>query len=139
MRVWVIAPDSESLMSRWQRLITAPVDQRQTLFHPTLRGGLPADRHINSVIKEPIPGYPQNLQPIIEEQGACLPPIRYGCRSFDRQWIIPEARVITQPNANLWQGLSKPVQVVLRRALGLANAHRVSLSLSRRWRAVSMD
>ena len=107
MRVWVIAPDSGSLMSRWQRLIEAPTDQKQTLFHPTLRGGLPADRHINSVIKEPIPGYPQNLQPIIDDQGACLPPIRYGCRSFDRQWIIPEARAITQPNATLWQGLSE--------------------------------
>ena len=107
MRVWVIAPDAVSLVSRWRRLVEAPADQKQTLFHPTLRGGLPADRHIDSVVRDPIPGYSQNLQSIVEDTGACLPPVRYGGRSFDRQWIIPDARVITQPNANLWRGLSE--------------------------------
>ena len=72
-----------------------------------MRGGLPADRHIDSVVRDPIPGYSQNLQPIVEDTGACPPPVRYGGRSFDRQWIIPDARVITQPNANLWRGLSE--------------------------------
>ena len=107
MRVWVIAPDAASLLSRWQRLVAAPTDQKQALFHPTLRGGLPADRHIDSVVRDPIPGYSQNLQPIVEDTGACPPPVRYGGRSFDRQWMIPDARVITQPNANLWRGLSE--------------------------------
>lgn len=106
MRVWVIAPDAESLTSRWKCLIDASAEEKQTLFHPTLRAGVPADRHIDSVIKEPIPGYPANLRPIAKETAPCVAPIRYGCRSFDRQWIIPDARVITQPNAVLWQGLS---------------------------------
>lgn len=107
MRVWVIAPDAESLVSRWRRLVVEPTDQKQALFHPTLRGGLPADRHIDSVVKDAIPGYPHNPEPIAEDTGACPTPIRFGCRSFDRQWIIPDARVITQPNANLWRGLSE--------------------------------
>lgn len=112
MRVWVVAPDAESLVTRWKRLIDAPSDEKQTLFHPTLRAGIPADRHIDSVIKESIPGYPLNLRTIAREDSPCPPPIQYGCRSFDRQWIIPDARVITQPNAVLWQGLS-PRQVFL--------------------------
>jgi len=32
--------------------------------------------------------------------------VRYGFRSFNRQWIIPDSRVITQPNAELWRSRS---------------------------------
>jgi hypothetical protein len=28
--------------------------------------------------------------------------VRYGFRSFDRQWIIPDNRVINRPNPELW-------------------------------------
>jgi hypothetical protein len=101
-RTWVIAPDAESLIRRWQKLIEAPVDQKELLFHATLRDGKPADRHIRSVVKEAIPGYQPNLTPLIDEQGKCLAPVPYGFRSFNRQWIIPDTRVITQPNAELW-------------------------------------
>jgi hypothetical protein len=101
-RTWVIAPDSESLIRRWQKLIDAPVEQKELLFHATLRNGQPADRHIRSIVKEAIPGYQPNLTPIIAEKGACLPPVPYGFRSFNRQWIIPDIRVITQPTAELW-------------------------------------
>jgi hypothetical protein len=31
------------------------------------------------------------------------PALRYGYRSFDRQWIIPDARLINQPNPELWE------------------------------------
>jgi len=101
-RTWVIAPDAESLIRRWQRLIEAPADQKELLFHATLRDGKPADRHIRSVVKEAIPGYQPNITPLIDEQGQCLAPVPYGFRSFNRQWIIPDIRVITQPTAELW-------------------------------------
>ena len=29
-------------------------------------------------------------------------PAHYGFRSFDRQWIIPDSRLINQPNPELW-------------------------------------
>ena len=32
--------------------------------------------------------------------------MRYGFRSFNRQWVIPDLRVITQPNATLWNSQS---------------------------------
>ena len=33
--------------------------------------------------------------------------MRYGYRSFDRQWIIPDSRVINQPNPELWRAHSE--------------------------------
>ena len=105
-RTWVIAPDAKSLEDRWKALIQADESRKEELFHATLRDGLPADRHIRSVVKEGIPGFRANPKSIIEEKGAVVPPVPYGFRSFNRQWIIPDARVITQPNAELWQSRS---------------------------------
>lgn len=106
MRVWVIAPDAVSLSERWQKLLDAPADQKQRLFHPTLRAGVPADRHIDTELRAQLPGHPGSLTPISKELQPSHPPVRYGARSFDRQWIIPDVRVITQPNALLWESLS---------------------------------
>src|SRR5208337_2841844 len=89
-RTWVIAPDAGSLVKRWQKLIEAPVDQKEDLFHATLRNGEPADRHIRSVVQTGLAGYKPILKPLIEEKRACLEPVRYGFRSFNRQWIIPD-------------------------------------------------
>ncbi len=106
-RTWVIAPDPESLEDRWNSLVHADGSRKEELFHPTLRNGLPADRHVRSVVKEGIPGFAANPQPIIDEKGSVVPPISYGFRSFNRQWIIPDARVITEPNAELWRSRSE--------------------------------
>jgi hypothetical protein len=67
-----------------------------------MRNGIPADRQVGSVVKESIPGYRPNLTPLTKEKGVCLEPVQLGFRSFNRQWIIPDIRVITQPNAELW-------------------------------------
>ncbi len=106
-RVWVIAPDAQSLLARWRRLIDAPAEAKQELFHPTLRRGKPADRHIRSVLKEALPGFDPTPTPLIDEAGPCETPVRYGYRSFNRQWIIPDMRVITQHNAELWRSRSE--------------------------------
>ena len=105
-RTWAIAPDPESLIRRWHRLVEAPVAQKELLFHATLRDGKPADRHIRSVVKEGLPGYSPILTPLIDEKGSCTSPVQYGFRSFNRQWIIPDSRIITQPNAELWESRS---------------------------------
>ncbi|MBA3882279.1 MAG: hypothetical protein H0X73_06060 [Chthoniobacterales bacterium] len=94
-------------MKRWQQLITAPAEKKEALFHPTMRDGKPADRHIRSVVKEAIPGFEPTLTPIIEEAKPCVQPVRYGFRSFNRESIIPDARVITQANAELWRSAQR--------------------------------
>lgn len=102
-RTWVIAPDEESLSRRWQILINAPGNQKESLFHSHYRDGKPGDRHSQKVLMKGLPGYEPRPTPIADERGPCSPPVRYGFRSFDRQWIIPDNRVINQPNPQLWE------------------------------------
>ena len=101
-RTWIIAPDAESLRLRWQKLVRAKPDQKEELFHPHLRNGQPGDKHVNKVVKG-LPGYPDDPMSTAASKGDCLPPIHYGYRTFDRQWIIPDSRVINQPNPELWR------------------------------------
>ena len=93
----------ESLQERWQELIKAQGDKKEILFHPHLRQGKPGDKHTKRVVKNALQGYKSRPIPIAEEQGRCETPIRYGFRSFDRQWIVPDNRLINQPNPELWE------------------------------------
>lgn len=102
-RTWIIAPDAESLVKRWRKLVRAKPEKKEELFHPHLRGGEPGDKHARKVVSKGLPGFPDNPKAVADERGDCVPPIRYGFRSFDRQWIIPDNRVINQPNPELWR------------------------------------
>lgn len=105
-RTWIIAPDAESLERRWQELVHAPAEEKETLFHPhVLKEGL-GDRHSKRVVKDGLPGYESRMNPVADERGASVPPTRYGFRSFDRQWIIPDNRLINRPNPELWSARS---------------------------------
>jgi hypothetical protein len=106
-RTWIIAPDAESLRLRWRKLIRAKPEQKQELFVPHLNKGKLGDRHIEREVKKGVPGFPDNPTPIAHERGDCLPPVRYGFRSFDRQWIIPDNRVLNRPNPELWRSRGK--------------------------------
>jgi len=105
-RTWVIAPDGESLEQRWQRLVLAPTDKKEVLFHPHIADGGLGDRHVNRVVKDGLAGYEGRSKPVADEEGPCLTPVRYGFRSFDRQWIIPDNRLINRPNPELWESRS---------------------------------
>ena len=102
-RTWIIAPDVESLRNRWQKLVHAPADEKEVLFHPHTSNGKLGDRHTKRVVKEGLPGFPARTQPVSDERGTCLEPVNYGFRSFDRQWIIPDNRLINRPNPELWE------------------------------------
>ena len=102
-RTWVIAPDAESLRRRWARLVAAPAEDKERLFHPHLRNGKPGDKHAGKVVPTPLSGFIARLKPVAEEVGECTTPVAYGYRSFDRQWIIPDSRLINQANPRLWQ------------------------------------
>src|ERR1039458_7493983 len=101
-RTWIIGPDGESLNRRWQALITAPAEEKETLFHPHLRGGKLGDKHSKKIVANALAGYEPRSNAVAHDNAACLPPTRYGFRSFDRQWIIPDSRLINQPNPELW-------------------------------------
>lgn len=106
-RTWVIAPDAESLRLRWRQLVRAKPEQKEELFVPHLNRGKLGDRHVDREVKKGLPGFPNNPAPIAKERGDCLAPVPYGFRSFDRQWIIPDNRVLNRPNPTLWESHSE--------------------------------
>jgi hypothetical protein len=106
-RTWIIAPDAESLRQRWRQLTRAKPELKQDLFVPHMNRGQLGDRHVDREVKKGLPGYPDNSTTIANERGECLQPVRYGFRSFDRQFIIPDNRVVNRPNPELWRCHSK--------------------------------
>src|SRR5205085_1225565 len=69
-------------------------------------------KHVNKAIAHALAGHEERRDPVADDKGRAIDPIRYGFRSFDRQWIIPDARLINQPNPTLWNAHS-PRQVYL--------------------------
>ena len=103
-RTWVIAPDRDSLERRWKALqAEADAGKKEALFHPHLRGGKPGDKHVHKPLRQGLRGHEFRPGPVASDTGAVVPPVRYGHRSFDRQWIIPDGRLINQPNPTLWE------------------------------------
>jgi hypothetical protein len=88
-RTWVVAPDAETLHRRWNQLVSAKPGDKAALLSEH-----PRDRRVDTVLSDNLPGYPSTSVPIGEETGPCPDPVRIGYRSFDRQWIIPDKRVI---------------------------------------------
>ena len=103
-RTWIMAPDRESLVRRWDTLkgMVDPAAQAEAFF-PHMRKGKPGDKHIDKPVKKPLAGQSSRAQPVRGDTGTVTKPMRYGMRSFDRQWIIPDARLINQSNPTMWE------------------------------------
>lgn len=102
-RTWVIAADKVTLESRWEALLAeADSARKELLFHPQLRKGLVASRHIRKYVKQDLGIHKTRLIPIADETSALAQPIRYGFRSFDRQWLPVDARLLNDPRPNIW-------------------------------------
>ncbi len=106
-RTWVVAPDATSLQRRWQTL-QAENDpkRREVLFHPHLVGGQPGDKHSNRVPSRGLFGHEFRPMSVSSDKHKVIEPVRYAFRSFDRQWIIPDNRLLNRPNPTLWEHYS---------------------------------
>lgn len=95
-RSWPIAPEKAVLKFRWDRLAGAEDTEKVELFKET------RDRTVNSVCEDILqPG--RKLPPLLAIKPDDMnPPVRYGFRSFDRQWIIPDGRVGDYFRPALW-------------------------------------
>jgi hypothetical protein len=108
-RTWIIAPDAASLSGRYSRLISEKdAAKKEMLFHPH-EGG---DKNVSKKSKAGLAGYEHRPDAIKDDQKPAITPTRYGFRTLDRQWIIPDARLINRPNPTLWNANS-PRQVYL--------------------------
>jgi hypothetical protein len=102
-RTWVIAPDRWSLEERWKRLVAErDPERKEVLFHPHGTDGDLGDRHTGKVLAEGLPGHEHRAVSVAADKGTVIAPTRYGFRSFDRQWIVPDNRLLNRPNPNLW-------------------------------------
>ena len=102
-RTWIVAPDVETLNARWNCLINEKdLEKKEELFHPH-EGG---DKTISKPAKAGLPGHEFRAEAVKNDDKPVIAPSRYGFRSFDRQWIIPDTRLINRPNPTLWKGYS---------------------------------
>ncbi len=103
-RTWVIAPDAELLRRRWDALIQERnLERKELLFHPHKPHGVLGDRHTAKVPSESLHGHEARMMSVASDKGPAVAPIRYGFRSFDRQWIIPDNRLLNWPNPTIWK------------------------------------
>ena len=99
-RTWVISPDRVSLVQRWKALQSeVDLEKKETLFHPHPQG----DKRVNKSTQQGLYGHEFRAGPVASDKGTPIQPVRYGYRSFDRQWIIPDGRLINRQNPNLWE------------------------------------
>jgi len=94
-RTWVIGPHPDILQRRWEILIGSPPDRRDALLKVT------RDRTAGSVVI-PIAGRQQPRRTLRAEVSRHPHIVPYAYRSFDRQYLILDTRVIDFPRANLW-------------------------------------
>ena len=98
-RTWVIAPEKEMLGERWRRLLSAAREDRKNLFKDSRTGR----KAHEAVIQLPPSG--AKLKPIADLAKESPAPdiIRYAYRSFDRQFILADARLWDRPGPTLWR------------------------------------
>jgi predicted helicase len=108
-RTWPIAPTAAVLHERWQRFLDLPAAglERATAFKET------RDRDLDSTpadLSEPT----RRLAPLrgLAPGAACLKPVQYAYRSFDRQWVLPDARLGDFMRPALWR-IAGPRQIFL--------------------------
>ena len=96
-RTWVIAPDGQSLEKRWNILRDEKrPEEKEHLFHPD------RDRYLSKVVKVDLGAHHVRRVTVALDQGSAVAPIRYAFRSLDRQWIVPDHRLLSMARPDLW-------------------------------------
>lgn len=96
-RTWVHAPSEEILARRWTALVHEDDPQRKAELLKTTD-----DRGLNTRL-DPLPGGYDHTGTIGAERRVAPGLKRIGYRSFDRQWIIPDIRLLDRPRPELWE------------------------------------
>jgi hypothetical protein len=100
-RTWPIAPEVMTLHQRWRKLMDSK--DRRTLFKDSPTG---RKVHLSAPLLPPLKGNPL---PSIEKLMADIPApetFRFAYRSFDRQWLLADSRLLDRPSPDLWKSHS---------------------------------
>lgn len=94
-RTWPIAPVADTLRQRWATFVAAPADAKPGLFVTAKTG-----RNVSTQV----PGYsPLNR---LTADSMPQPIVRYGYRSFDREWAFHDPRLAALERPALWNSYS---------------------------------
>ncbi|WP_411576193.1 type ISP restriction/modification enzyme [Streptomyces mutabilis] len=105
-RSWVNGPSRQVLEKRWARLIHEnDLAKKAELLKETRDRSLHASR-------DPLPGQPAHTQELAVETNLAPDLVRIAMRSFDRQWLISDSRVIDFARPALWEAI-QPDQLFL--------------------------
>jgi hypothetical protein len=109
-RNWVIAPAASVLRERLSRLIgeTEPAHKAE-LFKETQGRTLASTVESLGAGTEPNTNRPLSGEGARYAAKACV--VRYGYRSFDRQWIIADSRLLDRARPPLWAAARLPEQI----------------------------
>lgn len=94
-RTWPIASNSEILERRWRELLRAT--DRAGAFRET------EDRTVDGTYRVALPGNDDPTSVAELPSDAPIPQVqRYAYRSFDRQYLIVDGRLMSRPRPDLW-------------------------------------
>ena len=97
-RNWVLAPEKETLNKRWRNLLAAGKDERGTLFKES-----PTGRKLNAPATQlPPSSISLNAVSNLAEESPAPKIARLAFRSFDRQFVFADARLLDRPGPLLW-------------------------------------
>jgi hypothetical protein len=98
-RVWVIGSTPGLLKTRWKALLKSPnraeafkesTDRQVTVSYPQFCPSISDETPIDDLV----------------DDASCATPQPYGYRSFDRQFILADGRLLSRPRQPLWQSYS---------------------------------
>ncbi|MET9217584.1 type ISP restriction/modification enzyme [Streptomyces sp. NPDC003300] len=96
-RGWPMAAEPSCLRARWALFTgTADQDARSALLHPTRA------RNLHTPVAQ-LPGHRTPTTALAGETGRCPEPVRVQHGPYDRQWLIPDHRLIDVARAEIWR------------------------------------
>ncbi len=101
-RTWPISVEREVLLRRWKRLVEATAKEQAQLMRSTEAKNpekQATDLRDSSRKLPPLAELEADTEP--------LPPQSLAYRSLDRQWMLPDARLIDRPRPPLWSSFGQ--------------------------------
>lgn len=97
-RTWVYSPSREILTTRWMKIVGETDYQRKKALFRESRDATLEKTPL------PLPGSDtfKFTGPFKNETSSSIEPVRVGFRTFDRQWVIPDTRILHAPSPPLW-------------------------------------
>ena len=116
-RTWPVAPDPDILQKRWEKLLAQQDDAEMSRY---LKEHKP-DCTIHKELTDNLTAACREPGPLKNRQPSTAQVVEYGYRSFDRQYVIRDKRLINRPNPSLWAAHSDNQIHLAAPALGTAN------------------